>query len=184
MLSVVQAPSFIFKKKQQPNNFLDSYKVLKTMGVFHLTPLDFGLEPWHNEKLCSSSTAKVMSLYYVRICSTSNTWRGYSYPLSQLFIRSPKYFLGREWHLFHWEQVSFNLNRLFLIPFSLTKKGVPKKRSREKESPLNVCFYESGKWKNPYPCKTLIYPGIMCVENTECLKIWLHVHKRKILDVQ
>lgn len=144
MLSVVKAPSFIFKKKQQPNNFLGSYKVLKTMGVFHLSPLDFGLEPWHNERLCSSSTANVVSLYYVRICSTSSTWRGYSCPLNlwaRLITRSPKYFLGREWHLLHWELVTFNLIEC-LIPFLLTKKGVPKKRSREKDSPLNVCIYE------------------------------------------
>lgn len=130
MLSVVKAPSFIFKKKQQPNNFLGSYKVLKTMGVFHLSPLDFGLEPWHNERLCSSSIANVVSLYYVRICSTSSTWRGYSYPLNlwaRLFTRSPKCFLGREWHLLHWELVSFNLIE---FSFFTDKEGCSQKEEQ------------------------------------------------------
>lgn len=154
MLSVVKAPSFIFKKKQQPNNFLDSYKVLKTMGVFHLTPLDFGLEPWHNERLCSSSTAKVMSLYYVRICSTSNTWRGYSYPLSQLFLRSPKHFLGREWHLLHWEQASFNLMDCFSFLFHWPRRVFPKRGAGRRSLPWMFASMNQGNEKIHTPAKS------------------------------
>lgn len=157
MLSVVKAPSFIFKKKQQPNNFLDSYKVLKTMGVFHLSPLDFGLEPWHNERLCSSPIANVMGLHYVRICSTSSTWKGYAYPLTfwaRLFIRSSKYFLGREWHLLHWKLVSFNLIECFWFLFHWQRWVFPKRRAGRRNLPWMFASMNQGNEKICTPAES------------------------------
>lgn len=100
------------------------------MGVFPLSPLDFGVGPGHNERLLRSFITNSIRLYYMRICSISS----YSYPVNlwpRLFIL----FLGRGWLLLHWELASFNLFDYFSSLIHWQRRIFPEGEQGEGVSP-------------------------------------------------